>query len=362
VSTLGTRFDPRRNGLDGLRLVFAAGVAVTHGMAIHAAESPLFGNTDAGDLALDAFFVLSGFLVTRSFLRLDSPGRFLWHRFLRIVPGFWVCLLVTAFVAAPVAALLRGLPPGTPFEVAPTAWHFVASNAALLMTEYDISGLLVGTSAAEGRSFNGALWTLFFEAACYGIVLLGGVTGILRHRRSAVLAAGVALAVLEALQQAGVDVWLNDRVLRLGFVFVLGMVAHLYRDRIPMHAGLVLPAFAVLVVSLVALPGYRATGAPALAYLVFWFGTWPPIARPLRHDLSYGLYIYHFPTLHLLNLTALAALPTALFVPVGIVAALPVAAASWFLVERRALALKDIRPRRRAADGADPPGGSRVAA
>ncbi|MEV4190374.1 hypothetical protein [Streptomyces toxytricini] len=47
------------------------------------------------------FFILSGILVTRSGVRL-SLGRFLWHRGLRLLPGLWMCLFLTAFVAAPV--------------------------------------------------------------------------------------------------------------------------------------------------------------------------------------------------------------------------------------------------------------------
>lgn len=78
------------------------------------------GAVHAGRFGLDGFFILSGFLVTRSFLALDPLPRFIWHRFLRIMPGFWVCLLVTTFVVAPAAALLHGLPALTPFTGEPS--------------------------------------------------------------------------------------------------------------------------------------------------------------------------------------------------------------------------------------------------
>ena len=129
MTVLSSRFDPRRNALDVLRLLFATIVAVTHGIAIHTGSQPAWGDTLLGDLALDGFFVLSGFLVTRSFLRLDSPLRYLWHRFLRIMPAFWACLIVIAFVAAPVAAVLRGHPAGTAFSGDPSALRYVLANS-----------------------------------------------------------------------------------------------------------------------------------------------------------------------------------------------------------------------------------------
>nr|WP_255426298.1 acyltransferase family protein [Pseudonocardia sp. C8] len=337
---LSSRFDPRRNGFDVLRLLFATLVAVTHGIAIHTGSQPMWGNTLLGDLALDGFFILSGFLVTRSFLRLDSPARYLWHRFLRIMPGFWVCLVVVAVVVAPLAALLRGLPAGVAFTGEPSALRYVLANAGLLIVQYDIAGILDGTP--EGPSFNGALWTLFFEAACYGLVLVLGVLGVLRRRRrrlALVLTAGFAL--LTVLQEAGVDVLVNDRALRLGFVFVLGALGHLFDDRIVLRVDLLLAAGALFAVSLFVFEDYRVLGAAPLAYVFLWFGTWDRVSWSMRHDLSYGVYIYHWPTHQLVHLTALSALPTAVAVAAGLLLTLPAAAASWFVVERRALRLKN---------------------
>jgi MYXO-CTERM domain-containing protein len=84
---------------------------------------------------------------------------------------------------APLAAILQGLPPGTAFTGDPSALRYVAGNAALLITQYDIAGILAATP--NGVSFNGSLWTLVFEAGCYGLVALLGALGLLRRRRRA---------------------------------------------------------------------------------------------------------------------------------------------------------------------------------
>lgn len=331
-------FDPRRNSLDMLRLLFASLVAVSHGIVMHTGWQPRFGLSNLGDFGLDGFFILSGFLVTRSFCTLGSPARYLWHRILRIMPGFWVCLAITALVAAPVAALLRGLPVATAFTEEPTALRYLLGNAALVITQYDIAGLLAHNP--NGDSFNGALWTLAFEALCYLIVLFLGITGILRRRRWVVPVLAVALTVMTILQEAGVPPLINPRLTRLILVFLLGATAYLYARRIPIHAGLGLAALATFLAGVTLFDDYRALGAAPLAYVIVWAGTRFPWHWSMRADLSYGVYIYHWPLFQLLVLTGIGTLPTAAFVPAGLALVLIPAALSWYLIEKPALGRK----------------------
>lgn len=338
MATLHARFDPRRNSFDALRVSFALLVAVDHGIGIRTGAQWRWGLSTLGDFGLDGFFILSGFLVTRSFMTLGSLPRFVWHRFLRIMPGFWVCLLVTAFVVAPVAALAQGLPAATAFTGEPSAVLYVVGNAGLLIVQYDIAGILADSS--QGVSFNGALWTLFFEAFCYVVVAVLGIVGAL-HRRTVVvpLIVGV-LAVLTILQEAGLPVFVNDRVLRLTLVFLLGAAAYLYARRIPMRTDVAVLAAIVFLFSVSAFEDYRVLGAAPLAYVLLWFGAcfrWP---WSMRADLSYGLYIYHWPVQQLLVLTGLGTAATPVFVVAGLALVVPVALLSWFLVEKPALGHK----------------------
>lgn len=341
MATLSDRFDPRHNAFDALRLVLAISVAVSHACAIGFGFQPTWGETRLGTVAVDGFFVLSGFLITRSYLQLDSPARFARHRFLRIMPGFWVCLAVTALVVAPVAALLRGLPAATPFSGEPSAWDYLLGNAGLIITRYDIGGVLADMPQAD--SINGSLWTLFFEAGCYTAIGILGSLGVLRSRRLLVAAALPVCGLLVALQEAGVPVLVNDRVLRLGFLFLLGAAAYLFADRIPARPELALLATALLAASLTIFTDYRVLGAAPLAYLLLWAGSCAPLRWRMPADVSYGMFIYHWPVLQLLALTGLTSAGAPAFVLVGLAATLPVAAASWYLVERPALAHKNPR-------------------
>src|SRR3712207_2064302 len=80
--TLAEVFDPRSNSLAMMRLGLALAVAVVHALGTGYGAELHLGRTDLGEPAVDAFFVLSGFLVTRSFLTVGSVGRYAWHRFL----------------------------------------------------------------------------------------------------------------------------------------------------------------------------------------------------------------------------------------------------------------------------------------
>jgi peptidoglycan/LPS O-acetylase OafA/YrhL len=335
MATLEDRFDPRRNSLDLLRLSFALLVAVAHGINIQTSEQPRWGLSTLGDFGLDGFFILSGFLVTRSWMTLDSLPRFAWHRFLRIMPGFWACLLVVALVVAPLAAALQGLSPAVAFSGDPSALRYVLGNAGLVILQYDIAGILADNPSPD--SFNGSLWTLAFEAFCYVIVGVLGAVGLLRRRPVVVPAIAAVLAVLTILQEAGVPALVNDRLLRLVFVFVLGAAAHLYAHRIPMRADLAAASAVVFLVSVALFEDYRVLGAVPLAYAFLWFGTCFPWPWSMRADLSYGMYIYHWPVLQLLVLTDLRAAPTPVFVAVGLAVTVLPAIASWYLVEKPAL-------------------------
>lgn len=339
--TLRQSYDPRRNNFDVIRLVLATLVAVSHGIVMHTGTQPYWGISTLGDFAVDGFFVLSGFLVVSSYLRLNSFFRYAWHRLLRIMPGFWVCLLVVGLVAAPIAAVLEGRPLSEPFTASPTVFHFLAANAGLLINEYGIGGLLA--SNPNPYIFIGSLWTLALEAMCYGALALLGLLGLLRHRW-AVLALAVTSWLAMSVQALGVAVPMGDNILRMLTMFFLGASAYLFADLVPTHWTLLVGALALFLASVAALENYRVAGSAAFVYVLLWAAVRLPFHVRLPIDLSYGVFMYHWPLQQLIVLTAAIALPTWVFVVMSLVVSVPVALASWRLVERPALARKDWTP------------------
>jgi peptidoglycan/LPS O-acetylase OafA/YrhL len=338
--SLQERFDPRNNHLSVIRLGLATLVAVVHGLQVGFGHQPYLGRTGYGELAVDAFFVLSGFLLAGSYLRLNSIRRYAWHRFLRIMPGFWVCLLVTALAAAPMIAYLEGRTITSVFRGDESAIRFLTSNCLLLMQQFGIVGL--PTYGGEPGILNGSLWTLFYEALCYAAVVGLGVIGALRRRPEITLFVIGLLWAAIAINSAGVDVVGQERMLRFGLMFLIGTGLCLYADRVPVRGDLALVALAGVLLSLLFLPDYRALAAPAFGYLCLWLVVLRvPTTTWLRSDFSYGLYVYHWPILQILVAAGVTHLGRPVFVIVGVALAMAAALFSWDLVERPALQYKD---------------------
>jgi peptidoglycan/LPS O-acetylase OafA/YrhL len=371
TESLADRFSPRANSVGFLRLTLAGVVLVSHTWPLGLGRpNPLLaqshGQTDLGTLAVDGFFVLSGFLIAGSGLRL-STGRFAWHRFLRIFPGLWVCLLVTALLIAPAVALYeRGDLAGF-WHATDGPWRYLLADWWSGMRQYPISGLL--SSTPYGRQiggpgpFDGSLWSLVDELLCYVLVGLLVCTRVLRRAPwlVAVLAGLVYLVIIRDYVTVPGPASLRpaypgppdlpligpldlQALLYLGFLFLLGTLARLYGHRIPVHPAIAGAAALVLTGSLV-FGGFFVIGLPAFAYLLLWAAAALParlhgVGR--RRDFSYGIYIYAFPVQQVLALAGAARFGAIGFIVLSAVGTMVFAAASWYLVERPALACKDV--------------------
>ena len=90
--------------------------------------------------------------------------RFGWHRFLRIMPGFWVCLLVLALVVAPLAAVLEGRPAGHPVRDRAFVVGFHRQQRSSCSSGKYGHRRPAGWKPASRRSLTALLWTLVLEA------------------------------------------------------------------------------------------------------------------------------------------------------------------------------------------------------
>jgi peptidoglycan/LPS O-acetylase OafA/YrhL len=332
--TITRRFDPRDNGLNAIRLVLAFLVIVSHSWSLGGfGEEPTLGDATIGSFAVGGFFAISGFLVMGSRLRLPAAA-YGWRRFLRIFPGLWVCLLVTAFVLAPAVGALRG---GWSLS---GALHYAASNAPMVFSLTNEIGTTV--RGVPVPSWNGSLWTLRHELACYVLMGLAGFSGIFRSKpwlTAAGFAAVTGVVVIFAVtDMRGLVVTF---AVLLSF-FLAGSVLLRYGNRIPLTGPVAGLAMVMLAVT-IATHTVNIFGALPVAYLCLWTAT--VLSGRLRkvgsrNDLSYGVYIYGFPVQQLLFLAGANSLGPLVFTGLACVAVLPFAALSWLLVERPAMRMK----------------------
>lgn len=350
---LGEVLEDRANNFDLIRLAAAALVIYGHSFfeapddTAHDLVQSAFGGAEySGSVAVYAFFLISGLLITASMEKHRSALAFVTLRFARIWPGFVVCAAVLLFLVVPLAS---GVSPhgGAWPKAASACWR---ADAAFPIR--DFCGALPGAFPATPvpDAFGFSWWTLPAEVHCYAMVLGLGIA--LRSRFSDTAAerwrfAGATLALL-----AGFLVWTRhppgeDAPFHAEFVvmggyssypvlfFFAGMLLYVVRRAVPVD-GMAAAALAVLAF---ALPQPNPLTYAALAYGVLALAAARPLRRLRpRHDLSYGVYIYGAATQQVVA-TLLPGQRAAVNFAVSLPLALAVAFASWRLVEAPGLGL-----------------------
>jgi peptidoglycan/LPS O-acetylase OafA/YrhL len=344
-----------------LRLLFAGAVLFSHCFElidrgrIHEPLDRLFHTFSAGDLAVDGFFLLSGYLVVQSWIRDPSPGRYLARRALRVYPAFVAVTLLCAFALGPAFG-------GGPARYFAQFHPLDFAAATLLLREPVVPPVFVGNPYTD---VNGSLWTIQYEFMCYGIVIAAGLAA--RNRRGAWLVIWVAAMALnffaedaiERIRFPGSRLLLGDEpgafVRFIGF-FASGALAFLYRDRLRYRAGAAALCGAVVIAALFSFDTAKLALPTAGAYLLFWFAFRPTADSALQRfvhqsDLSYGLYLFAWPVQQMLiGLLHLDSAWTLL--PLALAASAGCALLSWRWIEQPFLALK---PRRSEAPAGSNP-------
>lgn len=371
-TSLGREFDPRSNALNACRLAMATGVILYHSWLLtgrHLSFAP--AHQLLRDVWVDGFFAISGFLITWSWFRRPRVRDYFVARSLRILPGLWVCLIVTAFVIAPIGVAIQGGSAGKLlFSRAPI--EYVLGNSAIMLTQQGVGGSPSGIPVSG--VWNGSLWTLVWEVLCYIAVAVFGVLGLLRRRWF--IPALLALALLwsarlpawstfadlaesqHSMDSATAALFVQAIVARFGVMFLAGAFIYQIRNVVPARWSLVaLSVVIVLAASL--LPNYRMLAAIPLAYAVIVAGALiHNRSFRLRTDLSYGVYVYAWPVQQLLVICGLAFLNPFIFAIIAALVTVPLAAFSWFVVEKPAISLKSRFELRRHAQAEEPNTGS----
>ena len=337
---VGARLDGRDNALNCLRLVLASAVIVGHAY-------PLGGHGDSrieglSGIAVDGFFALSGFLIAGSRMRIPMRA-FLIRRCLRILPGFWACLIVTALVFAPVSALSSG-----DYDPA-SAVGYVFHNAALTMNQYGIDHTLSDVPFPD--AWNGSLWTLEYEFAAYVAAgLLLGLSLVRRNLAAVLTLLTLGLMAIQVLAHGPLHVTTNQylNTMRLGGFFLAGMAMWALRERVPVRRDLMVVSGLAVVTVFLMFEDYKfdVLMVVPLTYLLLALGATLPVRIGSVNDVSYGVYIYAFPVQQLLVLHGARDLGVVLFSVIALLLTIPLAWGSWLLVERPCLRLAQRLTRR----------------
>ena len=280
------------------------------------------------------FFVISGYLVTQSFLRRGGLRGFLEARALRIFPALWCAVVLTVAVGA----LITTFGP-VAFLRSQATVKYVVHDLSLIELRQFLPGVFTDNPAGE---VNGSLWTLPIELGMYGLVAVLGVAGIVRRRRL-FNAAAVAVFAGYLLGDGHLPILYSHHESELALFFVAGATLYVNRDLRPMRGAAAIALTFTAVVTSVLVPALAPVVVVfAFASAVLWLGLNDGLRLPdlsARGDLSYGTYLYAWPVTQLWIL-ALGPISPWLLVALTAATTLPLAWLSWQLVEQPALRQK----------------------
>jgi peptidoglycan/LPS O-acetylase OafA/YrhL len=309
------------NSFGFLRLLFASLVIVSHTPEIvdgNRAREILtigFRTISFGEFAVAGFFLISGYLITASFMMSRTSASYLTKRVARIYPAFICAYLICILVVAPIG--------GAKLPQDAGEYLFIAVRALLLLPP-DVGTVFQGTPYPY---LNSSMWTISVEFKCYILALLVGTLGIFR-KKSVVLTLTTLLLLTNII--AGLDyhsyeqsqIWrspptifsLSDwnsallgnkkEVLKLSSIFMTGSCFYLYRRYLSFRFHYIALALVCLVLAL-SFERLAIIGVCLFSgYLIFSVAELNKGNRLARvnnkDDVSYGLYLYAFPVTKLI--------------------------------------------------------------
>jgi peptidoglycan/LPS O-acetylase OafA/YrhL len=331
---------PAANNFNAIRLLFALMVVAYHAAALPGLDAwkPAEAFLSlAAEIGVQGFFVLSGYLVFGSLVRSNSLRLYAEKRARRLYPAYATVVVACVLGALAFSSEARSHPGGV-FH------YFIANIAFLNFIQPNLPGVFEANRFTE---VNGALWTLKIEVLFY--LLLPALAWALR-------VAGRFRWVVIALIYVAAEFWrigleeigretsssllpeLSRQLPGQMSFFVTGIAFALLnltgRD---LHragaAGTVLFALSLFLslaepvraLGLGAVAVWAATGAPRL----------PDAAR--FGDLSYGIYIAHFPVIQTVAALGLFAIMPWAGLALSMVLAVGASLLLWHFIERPSL-------------------------
>lgn len=332
-----------------IRLMCAYLVVFQHAIFLANADYKLhdlfsFMDIELSAVAVQVFFVISGFLVTGSLLTRGCLNDFIWSRVLRIMPALLLVLLLSVFIIGPLVSTSEI----SEYLGDTQTYRYLMQNSVLVFgAYYELPGVFEANPYAS--VVNGSLWTLPHEVRLYLMLALfwmitsiGSVKKLgIRFHHLLLLIAIACLASIVADPEA-VNVHSNKSVLI--FLFAVGGLMRFYSDRVPLYWPLALGLVVILLVLGIAEleSSFYVLYVLAIPYLLIFLAYYPSRFMGWFNrlgDYSYGIYIYSFAIQQLLVhlFTGIDEWSLLLW---STLASFAVAMLSWHLLEKRALSYR----------------------
>lgn len=334
--TVGVTRMTSRNNFDFLRVALALFVILAHSRLIgQVTPFSFLSLTLAGYVAVQCFFVISGFLIFQSWDKAKTLREYTSKRVRRIYPAYFVVVVSSALLGG----LLSTVPLAEYFGSVGWLKYMAANLTFLNFLQPTLPGLFVD---GDDSLVNGPLWTIKVEVMFYTAVPIIAWLAAGKRRPFVFLLIYLSSVVWAEYFRYLYDVTGNDLFLTLVrqlpgqmALFVVGGALYFYFDYFKKFAPyLVITSIGVLALDLYfPLPWIYPA---ALGIIVIYVAQLAPYFGNFgRHgDFSYGIYILHYPILQSVRaLGVFESSPMMAFAVGGLVTVL-LAYVSWHLIEK----------------------------
>lgn len=336
--------DFNKNNLDCLRLILASVVALFHVSVL--SQLPAFASLGRylnPHFAVKCFFVISGMLVYRSYIRSSSTKSYFEKRLRRIYPAYFTIILAGALALFPLSSLPVWQYFGRGF------WKYLGANFLFLnFLAPSLPGVFVENNMS---AVNGALWTLKIEVIFYVFVPLL-VYWSRRFGTNRTLFTVTALSCLwkygfllldtvhRSTANGGRNIYAELQVqFPAQFIyFCAGIFILLYFDQLKNR----FLAVALITASCFFLDHFTKGEVLDVIWIsgfVLLFGFWRFFGNFAKYgDFSYGVYIIHWPILQALIAVGVTRQSPIAFLAAAVILIFFASFLLWNLVESRFLA------------------------
>ncbi len=287
-----------KNCFDFLRFFFATNILLAHLCELSQNKSLEFlSNFSDSNIAVQGFFIISGFLVAKSYTNTPSLKEYFIKRAKRILPAYLVVLLFSATTLA-FFSKYNFLEYFTDLNV----YKYLGWNSFFLNFMHPcLPGLFENNLMC---AVNGALWTLKVEEGFY--IVLPFIFYVIKKSKKPLLILG-SLYVLSLLYWFVMDFYLNQPLLAKqlpGYLayFATGIFLFLNFDFVLQNINKFLFMSVLLLVishfSHFQIDVFYPAAFGAIVIIAAY--TLPFLNNFGKYgDFTYGLYIYHFPIIQL---------------------------------------------------------------
>lgn len=286
------------NNFDLIRLLLAFTVFLVHSFILSKnPELSFITSFLSAEVAVNCFFVISGFLVSMSFENSSSNNDYLIKRVRRIYPAY-VCVILFSVI---VGTWLTNLSVWQYLSI-DILKYLVANLSFLNLLQLTLPGVFSNNNVA---AVNGALWSIRFEVLFYLFIPILGAL-ILKYNKKIVFISLFMLIMFSTVFLSSIAVNLQFPALRIlcGILpkiflyFICGSFLYFFYGEFQKHSVLLfifsvtLYFFCKVNDITIFMPFFISVVVIFMACQFKYLGNWAKFG-----DFSYGIYIWHCPVL-----------------------------------------------------------------